>query len=178
MRLQATRAALALVGAFLGVGIAGLDAIAADTVLLRYRGLGRAVPTEDLAVLAETGEAPGSVQGLLNTANQDPAALQDVLTRSLSVDPNLLSTTLNSWPGEWVLDQLGQIIRPPSNRANRQALRAALVLSAEDGQFNLLEVLQNYPTPQVVLEGDRVEDAYNQLSALLAPLSILKGLDF
>ncbi|HEY9738345.1 MAG TPA: alpha/beta hydrolase [Trichocoleus sp.] len=177
MKLRTAQTVLVLLSAPIVVGLAGASAIAADTVLLRYRGFGRAVPTADLASLAATGDAPESVQGLLNTAGQDPAALQDVLTRNLSVDPNLLDSTLNSWPGEWALDQLGQVIRPPSNQANRQALRAALVLSAaEDGQINLLEVLQNYPTPQVVLEGDRAEEAYNQLAALLAPLSILKDI--
>lgn len=176
MKLVAAQTALALLGAILGGIGAETRAMAADTVLLRYRGFGRAVPTADLTRLAETGEAPDSVQGLLNTANQDPAALQDVLIRPIAVDPNLLSSTLNSWPGEWALDQLGQVIRPPSDQANRQALRAALVLSAsEDGQLTLLEVLQNYPTPEVVLEGDRVEEAYNQLSTLLAPLSIFKS---
>ncbi|MBD2258179.1 alpha/beta hydrolase [Pseudanabaena sp. FACHB-2040] len=175
MKRHAAKVALAVLSTSALVGLAGGDAIAAETVLLRYRGFGRAVPVADLATLAETGEAPASVSGLLRTANQDPAGLQDVLTRTLTVDPNLLSQALNSWPGELVLDQVGTAIRPPSDQANRQALRSALVLSAaEDGQITLLEVLERYPTREVVLEGDRIEDAYNQLASLLAPLSILK----
>ncbi|MBD0336050.1 MAG: alpha/beta hydrolase [Cyanobacteria bacterium Co-bin13] len=176
MKRQAAKVALAVLGIPVLVGLVGGNAIAAETVLLRYRGFGRTVPVTDLATLAETGEAPASVSGLLRTANQDSAGLQDVLTRSLTVDPNLLSQALNSWPGELVLDQVGEAIRPPSGQASRQALRSALVLSAaEDGQITLLEVLERYPTPQVVLEGDRIENAYNQLANLLAPLSILKG---
>lgn len=173
MKQLLARGVLALGSLIAGLGGAGEGAIAADTVLLRYRGLGRAVPVADLTTLATTGQAPASIDGLLAATNQDPSALQDVLTRDLTVDPNLLDKTLNSWPGEWALDQLGGIIHPPSDQANRQALRSALVLSAAtDGQLNLLEVLQQYPTPQVVLEGDRVEEAYNQLATLLAPLSI------
>ncbi|MBD0269552.1 MAG: alpha/beta hydrolase, partial [Cyanobacteria bacterium Co-bin8] len=90
MKRHAAKVALAVLSTSALVGLAGGDAIAAETVLLRYRGFGRAVPVADLATLAETGEAPASVSGLLRTANQDPAGLQDVLTRTLTVDPNLL----------------------------------------------------------------------------------------
>jgi hypothetical protein len=173
---KAAKAALAVLSIPAVIGLAGGDALAAETVLLRYRGFGRAVPVTELATLAETGEARGTVGGLLRMTNQDPAGLQDVLTRTLTVDPNLLSRALNSWPGELALDQVGQAIRTPSGQASRQALRSALVLSAaDDGQITLLEVLERYPTQQVVVEGDRIEEAYNQLANLLAPLSILKG---
>jgi hypothetical protein len=48
------------------------------------------------------------------------------------------------------------------------------VLSATgDDQITLLEVLQNYPTPEVVLDGDLIQEAYGRLAVFLAPLSIL-----
>lgn len=166
------RLVIALFGGGLMLGMA--DGVrAADTVLLRYRAFGRAVPVADLATLATTGEAPESLDGLLKMAGQDPAALQDLLTREASVNPTLLDRTLNSWPGEWALDQLGEAIHPPSGEASRQALRAAIVLSAaDDQQLSLLEVLEKYPTPQVVVEGDRIESAYRRLVNVLNPLDI------
>lgn len=148
--------------------------LAAEEALLKYRGFSRSVPVEDLQTLAETGTSPDSVAGLLNQAGQTPADLQSLLTRELPADPVLLDKALNSWPGEWMLDQLGEAIHPPAGTGSRQALRAALVLSATgDNQITLLEVLQAYPTVEVVLEGDLIESAYGRLASFLAPLSIL-----
>jgi hypothetical protein len=87
-----------------------------------------------------------------------------------------LDKALNSLPGEWLLDQLGQTIRPVSGEASRQALRSALVLSASnDGELTLLEVLQTYPTETVVLEVDQVESVLARIDTLLQPLSHLLG---
>lgn len=173
MGQKAIQGMLAFMGCLGVLSLGSGSAIAADTILLRYQGFGRAVPLVDLATLAQTGEAPDSVGGLLDMANENPATLQDVLTRNLSVNPNVLDKTLNSAPGEWALDQLGGVIHSPSGNANRQALRSAIVLAAaEDSQISLLEVLEQYPTPQVVLEGDRIADAYTQLAGLLTALSI------
>lgn len=154
-----------------GWSLLGGKAIAAETVLLRYRAFGMAVPVQDLEMLAATGEAPESIDSLLVAAGQSPGDLQASLTRPLNVRLRLLDRTLNSWPGEWVLDQMGEVIHTPSGEANRQALRSAIVLSAaDDEQISVLELLQNYPTQQVVLEVDKIESVYNLLANLLQPL--------
>ncbi|MHC5722793.1 MAG: alpha/beta hydrolase [Nostoc sp.] len=45
----------------------------------------------------------------------------------------------------------------PSRRADRQALRAALLLSAtQDRQVSLIEIIKNYPTNEVQVEVDGV----------------------
>ncbi|NMF86769.1 alpha/beta hydrolase [Nodosilinea sp. P-1105] len=154
--------------------IAAAPALAAERVVLRYRGFSRSVPVEDLAILAETGEAPRSVAGLLRQAGQDPSAVQSALNRPIPADPVMLDRALNSVPGGWLLDQVGETIRPAAGGRSRQALRSALVLSAaDDNQITLIEVLQNYPTAEVVLEGDRIHSTYNRLAQFLRPLSIL-----
>lgn len=157
------------------VGVAPA-ASAAEDVMLRYRGFSRTVAVTDLATLAETGEAPASVAGLLNQAGQRPEALQSVLNHRITTDAVILDKALNSLPGEWLLDQLGQAIRPVSGEASRQALRSALVLSAsDDGELTLLEVLQTYPTATVVLEVDQVQSVLERIEILLQPLSRLLG---
>lgn len=165
---------LALAGiAMLGIAPASL---AAEEVMLRYRGFSRTVAVADLATLAETGEAPASVARLLNQANQRPETLQAVLNHSITADVVVLDKALNSLPGEWLLDQLGQTIRPVSGEASRQALRSALVLSArDDGEITLLEVLQAYPTETVVLEVDQVESLLARIDTLLQPISRVLG---
>ena len=155
------------------VTLGALPGAAAENVRLNYRGFSRTVPVATLVVLAETGESSGVLDGLLRQAGLEPGKLQSLLISPLAADPILLDQTLNSLPGEWMLDQLGGSIHTGTDGANRQALRAALVLSAsDDKQITLLEVLQNYPTAEVVLEGDRIEAAYNSLATFLQPLSI------
>ncbi|PZO44663.1 MAG: hypothetical protein DCF17_03800 [Shackletoniella antarctica] len=146
---------------------------AAERVRLNYRGFSRTVPVPLLVLLAETGESSGVLGGLLNQAGQDGGELRSLLTRPLSADPVVLDLAINSLPGDWVLDYLGQSIHTGTGEADRQALRSALVLSAsDDKQITLLEVLQNYPTEEVVLEGDNIQAAYSRLSSFLQPLSI------
>jgi hypothetical protein len=146
---------------------------AAERVLLKYRGFSRAVAVQDLATLAETGETPDELAGLLDMAGQPPEGLRSLLTESIETNPLILDRALNSYPGEWVLDQLGDAIHPPAGQASRQALRSAIVLSAtDDGELTLLEILENYPTPEVVLEGDKIHQAYNRLQGFLDTLSI------
>lgn len=153
--------------------LAATPGVAAERVRLKYRGFSRTVPVSLLVLLADTGESSGVLGGLLNQAGQDSGELRSLLTRELPADPVILDRSLNSRPGEWVLDYLGESIHTSSGEANRQALRSALVLSAsDDNQITLLEVLQNYPTEEVVLEGDNIQAAYTRLANFLRPLSI------
>jgi len=159
---------------FLAILCGGPPAWAAERVLLHYRGFSRTVAVQDLATLAESGEAPDNLASLLDAAGQRPEQLRSLLTNSLRADPLILDRALNSRPGEWMLDQVGEAIHPPAGQASRQALRAAIMLSAaDDSRLTLLEILENYPTPEVVLEGDQIHRAYNRLEAFLAPLAIL-----
>ncbi|MDM9582930.1 alpha/beta hydrolase [Nostoc sp. GT001] len=64
----------------------------------------------------------------------------------------------------------------PSRRADRQALRAALVLSAsQDRQVSLIEIIKNYPTNEVEVDGNRLESVYRQLRRLQTNLQDLLG---
>jgi len=86
----------------------------------------------------------------------------------------ILDRVLNSPIGNVILDELSQVIHPPSRTADRQALRAALVLSAsEDGEVTLLEIIENYPTINVEVDGERLENAYHQLRRLQVGLQDL-----
>ncbi|MDJ0702854.1 MAG: alpha/beta hydrolase [Leptolyngbyaceae cyanobacterium MO_188.B28] len=160
--------------------LAGFDAIAAHRVLLKYGALSRAIAVDELTLLAETGEVSSTLSALLDTAGEDPETLRQGLTEELEVSPVLLDQILNSSLGEWALDQVGEAIHPPSGRASRQALRAAFVLSAsDDNQVTPLEVIQNYPTAEVQVEGDRIQDTYVQVVAVVEdPARLLENLDF
>lgn len=159
-RLGAAIATLALL-------IPGTSAIAAEQVVLKYRAHERSVPVEDLTRLAETGETTRQLDLYLRTAGYDAAEMQELLNREVEMDVVLLDRVLNSFVGNYALDQVGKAIYPPSQQADRQAMRAAIILSAaDDNSVTLLEILQNYPTPEVHVDGNELSDAYQTLAGL------------
>jgi hypothetical protein len=70
-----------------------------------------------------------------------PTALLQVLS---CTDALFMGTHLNGILGEYLLFQVGQIIHTPSEEANIQAMRSALIFSAvDDGRISLLEFFAN-----------------------------------
>lgn len=147
--------------------LASSAAIASEQVVLRYRAHRRSVSVEELTQLAQEGDVSRPLKSYLRTAGQDPETLRQLLNREAEVDPVLLDRLLNNPIGGFLLDRVAEGIYTPSQQADRQALRAALILSAsDDGTVSLLEVLQNYPTPEVHIDGDRIGEAFNQIMEL------------
>ncbi|MEM9118095.1 MAG: alpha/beta hydrolase [Cyanobacteria bacterium P01_F01_bin.56] len=166
------------VAGLVGVAAAGLgsmsEAIAAEKVVLTYGPISMQVPITELEELAETGAPSGQLQELLALSNQEPEAVRTTLTDPVPVNLTVLDLALNSLPGEWVLDQMSEIIHPPSGTGSRQALRSALVNAAsDDNEITLLEVMQAYPTPELMVRGDRLIETYNRLYEILEPLEAL-----
>lgn len=157
-----------------GILFHSASAIAAQRVVLKYRIFRRSVSVEELTTLAETGEASPALQTYLRMAGKQPEEVRQVLTQEVQVNPVTLDRILNSAVGNVVLNQVNQAIYTPSRQADRQAMRSALTLSAsEDSKISLIEVLQNYPTEEVHVDGDRLVQTYNQLQRLEGRLSDL-----
>ena len=147
--------------------LSSTSAIAADQVLLKYRIFEESISVKELTTFAETGELSSSLKINLALARQNPKVVRQYLTEPVKVNFLFLDRLLNSSIGEVVLDEVSQVVHTPSRRANRQALRSALILAASsDGNLTLIEIIQNYPTAVVQVEGDRLERAYRQISKL------------
>jgi hypothetical protein len=141
-----------------------LPAVAADTIVLKYSILRESVSVEELGVLARTGEPSRALKSYLSLAKKDPKDLQTALYRPVDIDPVLLSKILNSYPGEFLLDRLSEVIHTPSGRASRESLRGAMITSAlEDRNVRLIEVFENYPTTELHVDGDRLMEIYQQI---------------
>jgi hypothetical protein len=162
-----------LYGLSVGIGVALCLAIkptfAAESVRLNYGPLSRSVPVSDLREFAETGQASRKLRKYMNVANQDPAKVQDTLVSPVAMNPVQLDRLLNSAPGDLLLNEVGDVIHTPSDQANRQALRSALILDAsDDRQITLIDTIENYPTSEVEVEGDRLVKVirrFNQIKA-------------
>lgn len=142
-------------------------ALAAESVVLKYRIFRETVSVSELSTFAESGKLSTSLRINLALAKQNPQTIRQYLTEPVKINPVILDKVVNSRIGNVILDQLTQVIHTPSRKADKQALRAALVVSAsKDRQITLIEVIQNYPTNEIELEGDRLENAYRQLRRL------------
>ena len=146
------------------LGISGLfsgRAIAAEEIILRYGILERTVAVSDLSQLAETGEATSQLQSYFDTAQVPAEEVQNMLNSDVTVDGININRILDNPLGDVLLDEVSKSIYPESGSAGRQAMRAALVLSAvDDDRITVIEVLENYPTSRVVLDTERLAATY------------------
>ncbi len=156
---------------FLAVGVGVIfysnAAVAAESIVLKYSIIQMNVPVVELENFAKNGQLSPALEMLLGKAKQNPERFRQAMIKPVKVNQKFLDKALNSKPGEMILDEVGQVIHTPSGGADRQALRSALVLSAsQDNEITLLEMIKNYPTPEVHVEGDRLIEAYSKISSL------------
>lgn len=152
---------------------------ASESVVLKYRFLRQSISVAELSNFARTGELSSTLGTYLKLAGKKPDQLRRALTQEINVDPNFLSSALNNPIGEMVLDQVSEVVHTPDNVANRQSLRGALVSSAlPDRKITLIETLQNYPTPEVHVEGERLVEVAQKLANLFKSIPNLPNIRF
>lgn len=143
------------------------SAIAAEKVTLRYNIFRTSISVDELANFAETGKVSPTLNFYLKQSRQEPATVRRILSQEVNANPVVLDRVLNNRIGEFLLDRISQSFTTPSGQASKQALRSAIVLSANEGnKVSLIEILQNYPTSEVIVEGERLAETYNQLYIL------------
>lgn len=141
---------------------------AAEKVVLNYGMWQGSIPVGEMTAFCETGEASSSLAYYIRLSNQSSERVQKVLCKPIPVNGVILSKMLNNPLGGFVLDLFGQVITTPSNKASRESLRGALVTSAlNNNDLSIIEVLQNYPTSEVHLNGDRLLEFYRQAEEVL-----------
>ena len=162
---------IALCSSLLTIGVMKfleMKAEAAETIILKYGIFRESISVSELRTFADTGELSPSLGKYLKRVDGEPDDLRFALRQGMPVDPVLLSKTLNSIPGEFVLSGVSQVIHTPSDRASEESLRSAIVTSAlEDNEIQVIEIIENYPTDEVHVEGDHLIEAYNNLSWIL-----------
>jgi hypothetical protein len=162
-----------------GIGIVShpLPAGASEQIILSYSILRESISVSELRTLADTGETSSSLKNYLEKANTKPEELQRTLNKKVEVDPVRLSKILNSYPGELLLDLASEVIETPSGKASRESLRGALVSSAlPDGNVRIIEVLENYPTDEVHVDGDRLVELYNTMNNVVESVSQIEDI--
>lgn len=164
-----------LFGLAVGVIYTPITTLAAEMLVLKSGWIQATIPVEDLENLVKYNRVSPKLAFYLEKTNSKPDDLRTILSQEIAVDAVTLSKILNSPIGERLLDLLSEIIMTPSGRASRESLRGALVTSAlDDHSISLLEILINYPTAEVHLDGDRLTSVYNRFSQILELVLELK----
>ncbi|NMG58930.1 alpha/beta hydrolase [Geitlerinema sp. P-1104] len=182
-------ATLCGLGAGLMVSTLGLGrANAAQRLVVTYGPADRSIPISQLEEVAETGVIPRDASVLRFVANQSNLSgedLQAILTQELGVSLRFIDDVTYTLPGEYVLFQLGQVFHNRARVAEIQSLRAALINSvSNDGRISLLQFLQNYPNPDLYIDGFRLrgnaQDVANVINdigdRLAGPIAVAQDL--
>jgi len=161
-------------GTAIALAVLSPAAIASEQVVLKYNIFERSVSVEELTTFAETGKLSRDLKAYMRASKQDPEKIRQTLTDKVEVNVTTLDRVLNSIVGDVALERLSQYIYTSSRKADKEAMRAALVLSAsEDDNISILEIAQNYPTPKVYVDGNRLSETYAQISLLRGGLDNL-----
>jgi hypothetical protein len=110
----------------------------------------------------------------LDLVNKKPEELRQILNQSITVTPTVLSNLLDSFAGKYLLNKLTEVISSPSAQNSKESLRNALIASVNtNDDIRLIEVLENYPDPELQIEGDRLMELYQQVKAIAGNFSNL-----
>ena len=128
--------------------------VAAEKVIFTYGLVSQSVSIEELEAFAATGEVSRSLRFLLNFSGQNPYLVRWLLTQEFPTNTVIMSRLLNTLMGEYALSQSSNVVHSRSQRGDIHAIRGALITSSSDDQrVSLLELLRNYPTKQVYVDG-------------------------
>lgn len=163
-------------GAMASVVLSSSEAFAAKRIVVNVFGgaIQAPVKVQDLAKFAETGDKTKTIAQAVAISDVNPDTLRGLMTLELGVDVAQLADALYSRTGDTVAKSIGQIVTTPSGYESDKALRAAIILAAaDDGRISFLEVLQSYPTSDMYIQVDKINEAVNQVEDLLENLQDL-----
>ena len=142
-----------LLGMAAGLGIAWSSAMqplqAATDVALVSGAFRRSIPVKEFEHLAETGEAIGLLEDLLELSGQDPKEVSQMLNQRLELPLVLTSRLINTRIGEAILRRAARIIHPiytPEPEVSVPAIRAGVINGLQsEGGLTAVSFLKGYP---------------------------------
>jgi hypothetical protein len=124
--------------------------------------------------LLKQGKKTKTIAQAVGVSDVNADTLRGLMTLELGVDVAQLADALYSKTGETVADSIGMIITTRSGYESDKALRAAIILAAaDDGRISFLEVLQKYPTNDMYIQVDKINEVVNRVEDILENLQDL-----
>jgi Alpha/beta hydrolase of unknown function (DUF1400) len=144
-------------GVIAGVLFTSEPGVAANKIVLKYGPIEQTLLVKELQTFVETGKPSGVIAELLDLVGQEPENVQKVLTDKVSISVVSMDRLVNSYFGDVILQQVGQIITPIAGDDVIRPLRAGFVNGIKDGEITILSFIQSYPTDMAV-DGKRYLD--------------------
>ena len=145
---------------------------AAEKVSFWYGAFEFSLNVDALETFAKTGEISSGLDFLLKFGKQNPFMIRWILTQKFPANTKLIYDLLNTAPGEYVLSQTGNIVSAKTEKANITALRGALVASAsDDNLISLMELIEEYPTKEVYVDGRILAKAQRDLGDFISEIN-------
>ncbi|MGL5944176.1 MAG: alpha/beta hydrolase [Waterburya sp.] len=143
--------------------------IAAEKISFRYGLLEFSIPINSLETYATTGKTDRHLATYINSSNsQASAKFRKLLTYKLDIDSIIIYRFFNSYFGKTILSYLGEIIEIRPTKNGFYALRSALILATNEPEgLTLLNILQNFPTETIYIDGEisiKLADALVELT--------------
>ena len=139
-------------------------AFALENITVKYGAVDVTLPMSDLQSFAQTGKPSPQLQSVLSIAKQTPESVREILTREVALDSQLVSRLANTYFGEIVFKQVGEVAYTPATRAqSAPALRDALLAASGDGKISLMEVMQNYSPSALEVDGNQAVAVYQRV---------------
>jgi len=144
-------------------------AFAADRIYFAYGALERSIPISSLENYAKNGKIDRDLADYAQYADAEQLAqLRTVLMARIPLSHVAVSQFLYTSQGEAVLDRLGQVIQTEARQPGFYALRAALILGADQPEgLTLLNVLRKFPTRSIRIDVSRSLELARVLEALV-----------
>lgn len=158
----------------LATGLMGLGleaAYAADRVILRYGASDLAISIEELQTFATTGGTLEPLERFLEQVPISTTVIRRSLTAQIALNPDLVNRWLDTTAGRLILSELDKTIGAPTSEFPLWAMRFALRTAyADDNKISLLELIDNYPEAEVVVNLDRIEQVTATIQSDLAQI--------
>lgn len=156
----------------LGMGIGLLwsgSAIAAETVTFKYNALEFRVSTPELRVFAETGEITSPL--IRMAARQQPEIADKarlVLNQNVSLDGKVEKEISTTIIGSAILEQLDKLLDDANGQDNAEPLQEAILSAyADDQAVSLVEIIEEYPEADIVVNLSNLEQVYTEALAVI-----------
>ena len=131
------------------IGCPTPEAMAAMDIALISGGFRRSIPVKQVEHLAETGEAIGLLEDLLEISGQKPEEVSKLLNQKLELPVVLTSRLINTRIGDAIVRRVAKIIYPiyaPSPEVSVPAIRTGVINGLqENGSLTAIGFLKSYP---------------------------------
>jgi predicted dienelactone hydrolase len=157
-------------GALVGLlGVLALPGLAAERLTLSYGLLERSITLQTLEKYADTGEPDNDLYVYTSYFKPEQRTqLRKALRLKSDLSPVAVAQFLYSPQGDILLKRLGQLIQPESRDNGSLAIRAALILAADDREgLTPLNVLRRFPTRGIRVDLQKTLALVNELDTIV-----------